>query len=140
MQSRQRGVTIVELLIVVVIVGILAAIAFPSYQSQLRKGSRAAAQAEMLKIANREAQFLLDQRNYAVGPTALATLTISLPKDVTGMYDVTIVNAAGGTTPATPPSFTIKATPIAGGRQVPDGELTLTHDGAKTRAGNPGWQ
>jgi len=139
MKSEQGGVTLVELLIVVVIVAILAAIAFPTYQDQLRKGSRAAAQAEMVKIANREAQYLLDARNYAVGAGALTTLSIALPNEVSAHYAVTIVNASGGVTVSTPPSFTIKATPLTGGRQVPDGELTLTHEGAKTRAGNPGW-
>lgn len=139
MKSEQRGVTLVELLIVVVIVAILAAVAYPMYQNQLRKGSRAAAQAQMVNIANREAQYLLDARNYAVGAAALTELNVSLPTEVTGFYTVTIVNSAGGTTPSTPPTFTIKGTPIAGSRQAPDGELTLTHEGAKTRAGNPGW-
>lgn len=139
MKSEQRGVTLVELLIVVVIVGILAAVAFPAYQGQLRKGSRAAAQAQMVNIANRQAQYLLDARNYAAGSGALATLNVTLPSEVNAFYTVTVVNSTGGTTPSTPPTFTIKATPIAGSRQVADGELTLTHEGAKTRAGNPGW-
>ena len=51
----------------------------------------------------------------------------------------TITAADGTDTPSTPPSYTIRATPVSGGAQVPDGELTLTHMGAKTRAGNPGW-
>jgi type IV pilus assembly protein PilE len=132
-----KGFTLVELLITMAVIGILTAIAFPSYQNHVRKGARAAAQAGMMLIADREAQYLLDARNYAVGTTALTTLNVTLQGDVTSKYTVTITNSAGGTTVTTPPSYTITATPV--GAQVPDGTLTLTHTGAKTRAGNPGW-
>ena len=134
-----RGLTMVELLIVVVIVGILAAIGYPSYQSHLRKGARAAAQTAMMQIADRQAAHLLDARTYAIGSTALTTLNITLAADVTSKYTVTVTAADGTDTPSTPPSYTVKATPISGGAQVLDGELTLTHAGVKTRAGNPGW-
>lgn len=139
MKLRQHGLTIVELLVVMVIVGVLTAIAFPAYQSQQRKGSRAAAQALLVDIANRQAQYLLDARNYAVGIGALGALSVALPTDVAQFYTVAVENAAGGTTPSTPPSFMIKATPIAGTRQETDGELRLGHDGTKSRGGSPGW-
>jgi type IV pilus assembly protein PilE len=40
--KKNRGFTLIEMLIVMVVIGILAAIAIPSYQNQLRKSSRAA--------------------------------------------------------------------------------------------------
>jgi type IV pilus assembly protein PilE len=136
---REQGFSLIELLMAVVIVAILTAIAFPSYQSYLRKGTRAAAQGLLLDIANRQTQYLLDARNYAVGPTALATLNIALPADVATFYSVAVENGAGGTAPTSPPTFLIKATPIVGSRQEADGELRLANDGGKWRAGNPGW-
>jgi type IV pilus assembly protein PilE len=134
-----RGFTLIEAMIVVVIVGILAAIGYPSYQNHLRKGARASAQVEMLKVADRQAQYLHDARNYAIGPGALSALAITLPAEVTSKYTVMITAADGSDTPSTPPSYTIRATPVTGSAQVQDGELTLTHVGAKTRAGTPGW-
>ena len=134
-----RGFTLIEVMIVVVIVAILAAIGYPSYQNHLRKGARASAQVEMLKVADRQAQHLLDARNYAIGPGAISALNITLPAEVTSKYTVTITAADGTDTPSTPASYTISATPVTGGAQVQDGQLTLTHTGVKTRAGNPGW-
>jgi type IV pilus assembly protein PilE len=130
---RHKGFTVVELLIVLAVIGILTAIAFPSYQNHVRKGSRAAAQAAMMQIADRQAQYLLDARNYAVGTSALSTLNVTLPSDVSSKYTVTVTASDGSGTASTPPSYTITATPITGNAQAADGTLTLTHTGAKTR-------
>lgn len=130
---RHKGFTVVELLIVLAIIGILTAVAFPSYQNHVRKGSRAAAQAAMMQIADRQAQYLLDARNYAVGTSALSALSVTVATDVASKYTLTVTAADGSGTASTPPTYTITATPIAGGAQVSDGTLTLTHTGAKTR-------
>ena len=134
-----RGFTLIELMIAVAVVALLTTIAYPSYQAYTRKAARSAAQSLMLQIADRQAQYLLDARNYAVGATALADLSVTLPTDVSGKYTIAITNAANGDTPSTPPTYTITATPVTGSSQVPDGILTLAHTGAKTHAGNAGW-
>ena len=136
---RSRGFTLTELMITVAVVAILVAIGYPTYQGQMRKGNRAAAQSAMLQIADKQAQYLLDARNYAVGPTALADLSVTLMPDVATRYTVTVKNSANGDVATTPPTYTVIATPITNSGQEPDGVLTLTHTGAKTRAGNPGW-
>jgi type IV pilus assembly protein PilE len=128
---KNSGFSLVEVLIVVAIVAILAAIAWPAYQSQVRKGHRADAQAYMLDLANKEQQYLLDARSYATGGTAIADLNATPPTSVSNFYTVSI--AAGATTP----SFVITATPT--GTQVPDGTLTLDNTGQKTRNGVAGW-
>jgi type IV pilus assembly protein PilE len=122
-------------MIAVVIVGILAVIAFPSYQDHMRKGRRSAAQSFMIDVATREQQYLIDARSYAGGAGALGTLNLAVPAEVSRFYTVTIEPAA----PTLPPSYAITATPIAGSAQVPDGVLTLDHQGAKTRNGQAGW-
>ena len=50
-RSMMRGVTLIELMIVVVVVGILAAIAYPSYQNQVRKTKRADGKAMLMEVA-----------------------------------------------------------------------------------------
>src|SRR2546430_1240950 len=62
--KKSVGFTLIELMITVVVIAILAAIAYPSYQDHLRKGRRASAQAFMVDAANRQQQYLLDARNY----------------------------------------------------------------------------
>jgi type IV pilus assembly protein PilE len=132
-KQRAAGFTLVELLVSIAVVAIIGAIAFPSYQDQMRKGRRAAAQAFLVEMASREQQYLLDARTYAVGATAIAALNLTVPPDVAPFYTVTVEPAAA----TNPPTYRLVATPA--GSQVADGGLTLDQDGAKTRGGNPGW-
>jgi len=121
--ARRAGFTLIELLIVIAIVGVLTAIAYPSFMAQMRKGHRAAAQSYMMDLAQRQGQYLIDARSYA--PTA-STLGPGTPPDVASYYTITMVVPAL----ASPPTFAITATPA--GWQSPDGPLTLDEQGAKT--------
>ena len=125
-RKSQIGFTLVELVIAALIVSILAAIALPSYRKQAMRGDRAAAQAQMMDIANREQQFLLANRSYA-DKTTLETSGYSLPSEVSSKYTYSITVGT-----STVPSFTIMFTPQ--GSQVSDGSLTLNSQGVKTPA------
>jgi type IV pilus assembly protein PilE len=120
--ARLAGFTLIELLIAVAIVAILAAIALPSYQAQIRKGHRAAAQSYMMDLAQREGQYLLDARAYASTEAALGATT---PADVASYYTIGITAPV-----ASPPAFAITATAI--GAQTADGDLSIDNKGAKT--------
>ena len=124
--KAQKGFSLVELMIVVVIIGVIAAIALPSYRNYVVKGNRAAAQAFMVEIANRQKQYLLDARSYAID---LATLGMTVPADVSKHYAA----CCGIVVVSVPPSFTIRAIPTSS-QQSGDGELTLSSDGTKTPA------
>jgi type IV pilus assembly protein PilE len=125
--SRQWGFTLIELMITVAIVGILAAIAYPSYKGAMIKNRRAAVQAYLSDVAQREQQFLMDNRAYTDNAT---TLKVVQPADVTQYYDLSITVAN-----TTPPSFTATAAPKSTGPQVSDGSLSITQNGTKLPAG-----
>lgn len=124
LKRNHRGFTLIEVLIVVAVLGILGAVAYPSYTQHIKKGVRRAAQAQMMEIANREQQFLLTQRNYV----PYATLTGSgyaLPNELVGKYTPSVAVGAGSV-----PSYTI--TFQATGGQASDGDLTLNSEGVKS--------
>ena len=125
------GFSLIELMVTVAIVGILASIAYPSYVSQMRKSRRSEAQQFLMDAAQRQQQYLLDQRAYAPD---LATLNITAPSDVQTFYNVTAANLIA-LTAGPPPTFTVTLAPKAGTAQAGDYTLTIDNTGAKGPAG-----
>jgi type IV pilus assembly protein PilE len=122
-----KGFTLIELMIVVAVVAILAAIAMPSYTEYIRRGHRADARAGLL-----QAQQWMERAATANGlyPTSLPT-ALTWSGDASKRY--TIALAAGSDTD----SYTLTATPRSPGPQAGDkcGTFTLTHNGIRGAAG-----
>jgi type IV pilus assembly protein PilE len=134
-RKAHSGFTLIEVMIVVAIIGILAGIAYPSYQSYVLRSHRSAAQQFMLTVASRQEQRLLDAREYsediANNSEFGAKLSVSVPSDVSGWYTFSVDTD----NTAAPPSFTITAVAINPDQTASDtGNLTLNSLGQRTPA------
>ena len=103
MKSMQKGFTLIELMIVVAIIGILVAVSYPSYRQHVRKTNRSEAQGALLRIADLQERFYLQNNNYAPNAAALGIVNTTTEN---GLYNITVV---GG-----PATFTATATAIGG--------------------------
>lgn len=121
MMKRQHGITLIELMVVVAIIGILAAIAYPAYGQYVKRGHRSSAQAYLLDLAHAQSQYLADNRAYAESVDDL----VPTPASVAERYEIEIEAP-------TPTTYTITATPIETASQHGDDPLTINQAGTKT--------
>lgn len=117
---RHAGFTLVELMIVVAIMGILAAVAYPAYTRHVVKSRRTDAQRLLVEQAAGIERFYSVNGVYSTSAPTCGGVTMSN----TAYYVYTCVGATS--------SFTLTATPASGSSQTSDGSLTLDNTGAKT--------
>ena len=129
---KQKGFTLIEMMITVVVIAILTAIALPSYNEHVRRSVRTKAQSYLSDLAQRQELRFQNVRSYTDVSTDLIPV---VPPDVLIYYQapvivcvpVTCVPAAGD-----PASFTITIAPQATGPVSDEGAVTITSQGVTT--------
>ncbi len=131
LSQRMRGVTLIELMVAVAIVGILAAIAYPSYQRQVQQTRRTDGLAMLLEVSQRLERCFTRFNSYTAAGCAIDEAVEDgdgLPS-AESWYVITNENRSATT-------FRLEAAPQ--GAQTADtrcGTLTLTHTGARGATG-----
>ncbi|MFA6970210.1 MAG: type IV pilin protein [Gallionella sp.] len=126
---RNAGFSLIELMVAVAIVGILAAIAIPSYNSYTIRSSRLSAQTELMNLASIEEKIFLNSTAYSASVTAAydgtstGGLGITSGQTSDGKYTLSIV--------ATSQTYTLTATPVSGKSQASDGAMSISENGQR---------
>lgn len=137
-RGAQAGVTLIELLVVVMIVGILAAVAYPSYQDSVRRSNRAEARSVLLEASQfMERSYTMNNcyhRNDAQCTNATANLVLpgalaQSPKQGTAKYAISFSAQAAQ-------SYTLQAVPTGSMAGDTCGTLTLSNTGLKGAGGS----
>jgi type IV pilus assembly protein PilE len=128
----QRGVTLIELVVVMIIVGILTAIAIPSYRNYVIRSQRSDAKDAVLALATQQEKHYLQCNTYAsaiAGATNCAANQLQgTAASKNGWYQLTIPGGDATT-------FSVRATAIAGQNQYQDGacrSFTVTQAGVRS--------
>ena len=140
-KARQRGVTLLELLIVVTIVAIISAFAYPSYTQYVVNTKRTAATSTLLQIADRQQQFFMDNKRYAANLTRLgfAANTVMIDEEgaiVPDASDDRIYNISVSASTATTYALTAAPQLVQASKDTKCGSLTLSNTGVKGHSGS----
>lgn len=144
-RHRNRGFTLVELIVAMVILATLAAIAIPSYNQYVLKSHRTEAKTALMDAASLEERYFSSINQYTGNGTQLGYAVAAPPIPVgTGYYVISNINVqpalppTAGVPGGTPATFTITAVPAAGSMQVNDtacASFTIDSTGQQTATG-----
>ena len=128
MKTAQQGFTLIEVMIVVAIIGILAAIAYPSYDEYVKRGNRTEGQAFLGDVAARQERYFSQNNKYITAVGDIAKLGLSNANSPTSKYTLAIATVAndGG--------YTLTANQQFGDTKC--GNLSLNALGEKDRSGS----
>ena len=128
MKNNARGMTLIELMIVVAILGIIAAIGYPSYMDHVKKTRRAEGMGELLELADRMERHYSDTGSYdQTDGTDMTAATIYRSTTENGYYTLSIDAGTDNV------QFTASAAPTSKGQQNTDkcGTFIVTSQGLK---------
>jgi len=129
-RKHVRGFTLIELMIVVAVIGILSAIAYPSYKSYILKSRRADAKNALLDLAAREERVYSNTNQYTNDAATLGYSVLPFPVNSSGSSYYTLSVALD--TSVTPTGYIAKATPT--GSQTADTCLVFQVNQAGTQS------
>ena len=127
--SKQKGLNLIEIMIVIAIVGILASIGYPLYQDQMERTRRADGKAKLLEVIEAQERFYSANNRYTTTLASIGYTTVPVPSEE-GFYLVNATICPG------PIALTqcVLCTATAQGVQAADGNLTLDSRNNKTPA------
>ena len=125
-QKNSYGFTLIELLITVAIMGILAAIAYPSYNDFVVRNNRAEAPRELVRLANLQEQLFVDSRSYTANISELGVGSTAIWTTPSGFYKISSV-VVGSTF-----TLTAKAQGTQATNDTACSEIKLTDTGNKS--------
>lgn len=145
--KHNHGFSLIELMVVVAVISILAAIAYPSYQDYVRKGRRSDGKAALLATSQIMERYFTEQTSYSGPSLGAASTDIAAAVSPETFYTIAFDSAPTGATAcsatsassSTPAAYRLCATPV--GAQASDtcGILSLSNTGVKTPSTTGCW-